>query len=265
MATNLSQGKYRVTLIQSNPVWECPAENLLRLEKLIGTLKEESDAILLPEMFTTGFTMNSAAFAEEPGGRVTEWMKSISAAVNRSLAGSVIMKEGGKIFNRLLWVNADGKVLHYDKRHLFFNERESNAYTRGRSRIVINHNGLRILPAICYDLRFPVWLRNRGDYDAIFLVANWPAARREVWMKLLMARAIENQCYVAAVNRTGTDGNGLEYKGESLVVDPRGNVIHMASENDEEVITVSLDVESLQKFRQKFPVWLDSDDFEIKL
>lgn len=255
---------YRVTLVQTNPEWEMPARNLARIEELIGTITGAADAILLPEMFTTGFTMNSPLFAEEPGGLTTAWMKLTAARLNAAIAGSIIVTEGGRTFNRFLWVEPEGRISHYDKRHLFFAERESNAYHRGMSRIIIEHRGVRILPAICYDLRFPVWLRNRGDYDAIFLVANWPAPRREVWLKLLMARAIENQCYVVAVNRTGTDGNGIEYNGESVVVDFKGNIILSISSNREEVSTSLLDIEALEVFRHKFPVWLDADDFELK-
>jgi len=256
--------EYRVTIVQTDPAWEQPAENLNHAGNLISSSVEETDAILLPEMFTTGFTMNSFSLAEEPGGAGAKWMKRIAEERNAAVGGSVIIRDKGEIFNRFLWVTPGGEPVSYDKRHLFFLERESNAYSRGKDRVVVKHSGIRILLSTCYDLRFPVWLRNRNDYDAIFLVANWPSARRDVWVKLLMARAIENQCYVAAVNRTGTDGNGLEYKGESMVIDYKGNIIHKASDSEEEVITIGLDREALIAFRQKFPVWLDADDFEIK-
>lgn len=256
--------RFNLTLVQTELIWENPELNLERFEKLIRSHHNRSDAILLPEMFATGFTMNSHKFAEEMDGKSVNWMKGFSYEIGAAIGGSLIIREEEKIFNRFVWVHPDGSIFHYDKRHLFFMERESKAYFTGNKRMVVNVNGLRILLAVCYDLRFPVWLRNRNDYDAIFLVANWPAARREVWQKLLFARAIENQCYVAAVNRIGTDGNDIPYSGESMVIDPKGNILHKAPENQEEVFTIELDMDELAVFRKKFPVWMDADDFDLK-
>ena len=183
--------KYRVTLIQSNPIWQDPSSNLTLFERLIKNQTDKADAVLLPEMFTTGFTMNSEEYAEGPEGDSVKWMKKVAAEAGISIGGSLIIREGDNAFNRFIWAFPTGEIASYDKRHLFFLERESNKFNRGTERVVINDKGFRILLAVCYDLRFPVWLRNRNDYDAIFLVANWPSARREVWEKLLMARAIE--------------------------------------------------------------------------
>ncbi len=255
--------KYRVALAQANPHWEYRTSNLELFEKVIRDKAGQTDAVLLPEMFTTGFTMNSSEFGEDFDGYTVNWMRTIAVEAGVSVGGSLIVIEKGMAFNRFIWAFSDGRLEWYDKRHLFFLERESNNYAPGTARVVISDKGLRILLAVCYDLRFPVWLRNRNDYDAIFLVANWPSARREVWEKLLMARAIENQCYVAAVNRTGIDGNGLLYSGESMIVSPRGKIMQKAREGVEEVITESLDLKELNEFRQKFPVWQDADEFDI--
>lgn len=255
---------YRVTLIQANPKWEDPPANLVFFERMINSQIDKTDAVLLPEMFTTGFTMNSAEFAEEEDGNSVNWMRRIAGEKGFSVGGSLIIKEGRKTYNRFIWAMPGGRIVSYNKRHLFFLERESNNYSPGTNRVVVTDKGLRILLAVCYDLRFPVWLRNRNDYDAIFIVANWPSARREVWKKLLMARAIENQCYVAAVNRIGTDGNGLPYSGESMVINPRGEIMHMAAEGNEEIFTAGMNLNELNEFRHKFPVWQDADEFDIR-
>lgn len=255
---------YSVALVQTDITWENPDVNLQHFEKLICNNHKPTNAYLLPEMFTTGFTLNSSQFAEDMDGTSVKWMRQLAKDTGAAIGGSLIIKEGKSIFNRFIWADPEGFLNFYDKRHLFFLERESNAYTPGKQRIIIHHKGFRILLATCYDLRFPVWLRNRNDYDAIFLIANWPEARREVWIKLLYARAIENQCYVAAVNRTGCDGNGLTYLGESLAINPKGNIMQMASEANEEIVSANLDLDELVAFRKKFPVWMDADDFDIK-
>jgi predicted amidohydrolase len=254
---------YSVTLVQTDITWENPDANLRHFGKLILNNKKPTSAYLLPEMFTTGFTMNSSQFAEDMDGTSVKWMRQLAKDTGAAIGGSLIIKEGQSIFNRFIWADPEGDLKHYDKRHLFFLERESNAYAPGKQRIIVKHNRFRILLATCYDLRFPVWLRNRNDYDAIFLLANWPEARREVWIKLLYARAIENQSYVAAVNRIGSDGNGLRYMGESAAVNPRGNIMQMAGEAKEELVSVDLDMDELSAFRKKFPVWMDADDFNL--
>lgn len=255
---------YSVTLVQTDIIWENPEANLRNYETLIRSNQKPTDALLLPEMFTTGFSMNSRQFAEDMDGPSVNWMKQLAKDTGAAIGGSLIIKEDQLIYNRFIWAEPEGTFKYYDKRHLFLFERESNAYTPGKQRIIVTYNGLRILLSTCYDLRFPVWLRNRNDYDAIFLLANWPSARREVWMKLLYARAIENQCYVAAVNRIGTDGNGLNYEGESVIINPRGNIMELATQNYEELVTANLDLNELSAFRKKFPVWLDADEFDLK-
>jgi len=256
---------YSVTLVQADIIWENPDANLKHFESLIRSIHKPTKAVLLPEMFTTGFTMNSEQFAEDMAGPSVGWMRLLAKDTGIAIGGSLIIRENQKFYNRFVWAGPMGDLKYYDKRHLFFLERESNAYAPGRQRVVVAHNELRILLATCYDLRFPVWLRNRNDYDAIFLVANWPSARRQVWMKLLFARAIENQCYVAALNRIGSDANGLTYSGESVVINPRGNIMHKAAEDTEEIFTVHLNLDEMHVFRKKFPVWLDADDFDLKI
>lgn len=256
---------YQVSIIQPNTHWEDVDKNLSDLEEKISRLPKATNSVLLPEMFSTGFTMNSAKFAETMQCRTIGWMNKIARYTGFAIGGSLIVKDGAKTFNRFVWVEPNGKTSYYDKRHLFVLERESGAYNAGNRRVVIQHGNLRILLAICYDLRFPVWLRNQNDYDAIFLVANWPSPRHEVWQKLLYARAVENQCYVAAVNRVGTDGNGLKYLGDSVVIDPKGQVLYNATNDSEELFTVQIDLEELKRFREKFPVWMDADRFEIKI
>jgi omega-amidase len=254
---------YQVSIIQPNTYWEDVDKNLSDLEAKISRLPKTTNSVLLPEMFSTGFTMNSARFAETMQGKTIGWMNKIASYSGFAIGGSLIVKDGSNTFNRFVWVEPNGKTSYYDKRHLFVFERESGAFNAGNRRVVIQHGNLRILLAICYDLRFPVWLRNQNDYDAIFLIANWPSPRHEVWQKLLFARAIENQCYIAAVNRVGNDGNKLQYLGQSIVIDPKGKIIHKASDVSEEIFTVQFDLEELSRFREKFPVWMDADRFEL--
>ncbi len=256
---------YHVSIIQPNTHWEDIDKNLSDLEEKISRLPKVTNSVLLPEMFSTGFSMNPSKFAETMQGNTIGWMHKIARNSGFAIGGSLIVRDGAKTFNRFAWVEPTGKISYYDKRHLFVLERESGAYNAGNQRVVIRHGVLRILLAICYDLRFPVWLRNQNDYDAIFLVANWPSPRHEVWQKLLYARAVENQCYLAAVNRVGTDGNGLMYLGESVVIDPKGQLLHMASNDSEELFTVGLDLEELKRFREIFPVWMDADGFQLKI
>ncbi len=256
---------YKVTIIQPNTHWEDVDKNLFDLEEKILKSPRSTNSVLLPEMFSTGFTMNKAKFAETMHGRTIGWMNKISNTTGFAIGGSLTVRDAEKTFNRFVWVEPNGKISYYDKRHLFVFEREGGAFNAGNRRVVIQHANLRILLAICYDLRFPVWLRNQNDYDAIFLVANWPAPRHEVWKTLLCARAVENQCYVVAVNRVGTDGNGLQYLGESMVIDPKGKELYKATNDSQELFTAQLDLEELNRFRDKFPVWLDADRFIIKL
>ena len=255
-------GKLRISLVQVDLVWQEPATNLDRIGRLLAPLAGRTDLILLPETFTTGFTMETDRLAEETDGAASHWMANQAWKLNAVIAGSIIVREGKHYYNRLLWVTPDHETGYYDKRHLFRMGGEDIHFSPGAERKVFTCQGWRVCPMICYDLRFPVWSRNRNDYDVLVYLANWPAPRRQVWKTLLAARAIENQCYVAAVNRIGKDGNSIAYTGDSLVADPKGGII--ACLDDEEVVeTVSLSYQDLIAFREKFPVHLDGDDFTI--
>ena len=214
--------KLSLTIIQSDIIWEDPHSNLKHLDELLQRIKLPSDVILLPEMFNTGFTMDNKRLAESSNGSTFNWMVSKAAETNNAITGSFIYYENEKFFNRLYWVNPDGEFFFYDKRHLFTMGKEDQFYEKGKKRIIINYKGWRICPLICYDLRFPVWARNNNAYDLLIYVANWPAARNHVWNILLRARAIENQCFVAGINRVGRDGQNIHYIGESCVVHPKG-------------------------------------------
>lgn len=254
----------RVTLVQSMLHWEIAAANRAMFgEKLTG-LKGTTDLIVLPEMFTTGFSMRSTELAEDMNGPTVAWMREQAKALDAALYGSVIITEGGKYFNRGLFMKPDGQVTTYDKRHLFRFANETDHYSAGKERVVVEWRDWRILLQVCFDLRFPVFARNRGDYDAILYVANWPEARRYPWSQLLIARAIENQVYVAGVNRVGMDGKGMHYTGDSVVIDPRGAIIGSVEPSQEGTATVALDWNALADFREKFPVAKDADDFELR-
>ncbi|MBP7407314.1 MAG: amidohydrolase [Flavobacteriales bacterium] len=255
----------RVTLVQSMLHWEDAAANRSMFGQKLAALKGTTDLIVLPEMFTTGFSMRSADLAETMDGATVSWMRTQAKSLYSALYGSVIITEGGKYFNRGLFVEPSGTVTVYNKRHLFRFANENEHYAPGTERVVVEWRGWRILLQVCFDLRFPVFARNRADYDAILYVANWPEARRYPWSQLLIARAIENQCYVAGLNRVGMDAKGIHYSGDSVVVDPRGAVIGQVDPSQEGTATIVLDRASLQDFRAKFPVALDADDFSLKL
>lgn len=254
----------KVTIVQSMLQWEDGNANRTMFAEMLAPLKGATDLIVLPEMFTTGFSMRSTALAEDMSGATVRWMCEQARTLDAALYGSVIITEGGKYFNRGLFVNPDGQVTVYDKRHLFRFANETDHYSAGTERVVVDWRGWRILLQICFDLRFPVFARNRGDYDAMLYVANWPEARRFPWSQLLLARAIENQCYVAGVNRVGMDGKGIHYTGDSVVIDPRGAMIGQVQPSMEGAATVLLDRAALEDFRAKFPVAMEADDFELK-
>ena len=252
-----------VTLIQSRIIWEEPEKNRKLFQAKIRTITETTNCIILPEMFTTGFTMKAEQFAEPPEGATLEWMRETAAQVGRDLAGSFIVKENGRFFNRLYWVKPDGRYFYYDKRHLFRMAQEDRVYRSGASLLTVEVAGWKVRPLICYDLRFPVWSRNRNnEYDVLIYVANWPKRRISHWRLLLKARAVENQAFAIGVNRVGPDGNGIEHTGDSLAVDPLGNVL-LDMRDREGAETVRLPRQMLENYRQKFPVWKDSDNFEI--
>jgi omega-amidase len=284
-----------VTIIQTSLYWENPTANLANLEEKIATISTQSDLIILPEMFTTGFTMNAKTVAEPMNFTTFKWMRQQAKQTKAVITGSYIVKEGGKYYNRLLWMRPDGTFEKYDKRHLFRMGGEHHHFAGGSERLIVELKGWKICPLICYDLRFPVWSRNFqqeeggkeevkmgkeiGDnsiphtydlipttpnlnYDILIYVANWPAVRSQVWDTLLQARALENQSYCIGVNRVGEDGMGLNYSGNSAVIDFKGNQLFY--QKDTEVINNQiLSKKELDDFRTKFPAYLDADEFEI--
>jgi len=254
----------RVTIVQSMLHWEDANANRAIFSEKLAALKGTTDLVVLPEMFTTGFSMRSTDLAEDMSGETVQWMREQAKRLDAALYGSVIITENGKFLNRGLFVKPDGSVKTYDKRHLFRFANETDHFSAGTERVVVEWRGWRILLQVCFDLRFPVFARNRGDYDAILYVANWPEARRFPWSQLLIARAIENQCYVAGVNRVGMDGKGIHYTGDSVVIDPRGATIGQVEPAQEGPSTVTLEWNALEDFREKFPVAKEADDFELK-
>ncbi|MFH2143999.1 MAG: amidohydrolase [Bacteroidota bacterium] len=253
----------KITIIQSDVAWENKALNIIHFGELVSDIQTETNLIILPEMFTTGFTMKPEKFSEELNGETVNWMKSIAKSKNTTVIGSIIISDNNEYYNRLLSVDFKGNCLFYDKRHLFRMGNEHNNYSNGSERLIVDINHWKICPLICYDLRFPVWSRNKGDYDILIYIANWPETRREIWITLLMARAIENQCYVVGVNRIGVDGNAISYSGDSIVVNPKGTIISGTKPYKESVETIELSLDELTEFRQKFPVGLDADNFKI--
>ncbi|PLR32223.1 amidohydrolase [Chimaeribacter coloradensis] len=248
-----------LTLLQQPLTWLDGAANLRHFDTLLGTLHGR-DLIILPEMFTTGFAMQAPASAL-PEAEVIAWLHHWAQQTHALVGGSVALKTAEGAVNRFLLVEPGGRVHRYDKRHLFRMANEHMHYQAGKLREIIEWRGWRILPQICYDLRFPVWSRCHQDYDLALYVANWPAARAAHWQTLLAARAIENQCYVAGCNRVGSDGNGLHYRGDSVIHDPQGAVLAAAEPEVPAIINATLSLESLQAYRQAFPAWMDQDSF----
>ena len=261
----------RISLVQGGTLWHDPAGNRDYYGDLVAPLRGITDVVLLPETFTSGFSNDAIGSAETMDGATVEWMRTQAQALDAAVCGSVQLRVGDGVFNRLLWATPDGGLRHYDKRHLFRYAREHERYAAGRERLTVEWKGWRICPLVCYDLRFPVYSRNRFDverpgaldYDLLLYVANWPAARAYPWKTLLRARAIENLCYVAGLNRVGSDGNGLHYAGDSAVIDFLG---HPVSEcTDEEVVaTTTLQADELAAHRARFPAMLDGDAFELR-
>lgn len=255
--------KLNVSCIQSDLAWENTNQNLQAFTTKLDLLPLESELVILPEMFTTGFSMNPEKLAEEMKGKSFVWMKEQSARIKKTIIGSLIIRENKKYFNRLVVMFPTGEFFTYDKRHLFRMGNEHEHYSRGESKLIFKHNSWRICPLVCYDLRFPVWSRNKSDYDLLIYIANWPESRREVWKSLLIARALENQTYVIGVNRVGKDGEGLNYAGDTMVISPKGQIIGSTNEYRSEIINVAISLDELNKFREKFPVMLDADEFKI--
>lgn len=262
----------KVTIIQTHLHWENRKKNLEHFNILIDSIKEETNLIILPEMFTTGFTMNPKIIAENDNVTLN-WLKQKAKQKNAVITGSVSIKENDNHYNRLFWVEPNQTVSTYDKRHLFRMAKEDENYCAGIKKIIKQFNNWNVCPLICYDLRFPVWSRNtfkkisstkcEAEYDVLIYVANWPEVRNYPWKQLLIARAIENQCYVIGVNRIGVDGNGFNHSGDSMVINPRGEIISKTKANEESIETIILDKTYLDEFRKIFPVGLDADNFKL--
>ncbi len=251
-----------VSLVQTTQVWEDKTSNLNHFDRLLKDVPK-ADLVVLPEMFNTGFTMNAEKHAESTGGQSIEWLRERSAEHHFHLAATLIIKEEGHFYNRFVMVSPTGELAYYDKRHLFSMAGEHTIFSPGLDQPVWSVNGWNISPQVCYDLRFPVWSRNRSQYDVLLYSANWPKKRINHWKFLLRARAVENQCYVAAVNRIGYDGNDIEYNGNSMIVDFDGNHLSI-NEDDNTILTSTLSAEALKQRRQDFPVLNDADVFDLR-
>ena len=266
-----------VTIIQAALTWENKEENLRKFEEKINAISGKTELVILPEMFSTGFSMKPKLLAEKMDGPTVQWMKKISSSKKVILTGSVIIEEGGRYFNRLIWMLPNGQYGTYDKRHRFAYAGEDAEYSAGTKRLIASVKGWKINLQVCYDLRFPVWARQQRkedveeqigkqegnlEFDVLIYVANWPEKRSHAWKTLLQARAIENQCYVIGVNRVGNDGNNIYHSGDSMVIDPLGAVLYH-KEKEEEVFTINLEKTTLDEVRSRFPFWKDADDFHI--
>ena len=262
---------FRITLVQGATRWHDPAGNRDYYGELIAPLRGISDLVLLPETFTSGFSNDAIGSAETMDGPTVAWIREQAQRLDAAVCGSVQLRDGEGVFNRLLWAAPDGGLQSYDKRHLFRYAKEHERYAAGRERLTVEWKGWRICPLVCYDLRFPVFSRNRydversgqPDYDLLLYVANWPSARAYAWKTLLRARAIENLCYVAGLNRVGTDGNGLHYAGDSAVIDFLGHPVSECTD-EEVVVTTTLQADELAEHRARFPAMLDGDAFELR-
>ena len=252
----------KITILQRDITWGDTAVNIARADEAIGC-NPGADLYVLPEMFSTGFCVEPEGVAEGAAGESLQWMKRKAAQTDAAIAGSVVVEEQGCYYNRFYFVKPDGSVTYYDKKHLFTYGGEHLRFASGQERVVVEWRGVRILLEVCYDLRFPVWARNRGDYDMILYVASWPCTRAKAWSALLVARAIENQCYVAGVNRVGSDPK-CEYSGDSVVINPYGDVVARCEPYVECESVADIDMVFLNDFREKFPAQNDADDFEIK-
>ncbi|TRB02891.1 MULTISPECIES: amidohydrolase [Rhizobium/Agrobacterium group] len=257
----MSDRDLRITLVQADLAWENAGQNLLQFDRHLDEIGA-TDLIVLPEMFTTGFSMNPQAVAEPMDGPAVEWLRETARQHDADIVGSVAIREDGRYFNRLLWARPDGTLIHYDKRHLFTYAGEHEHYTPGQVQQVVHLKGWNIAPFICFDLRFPVWSRNRGQYDAALYIASWPARRAAHWKSLLPARAIENQAYVIGVNRVGIDGNDLAYEGDSMVIDPLGDICFHANVNAV-VHQQQLSRRMLDDTRAKLPFLRECEQFEL--
>jgi predicted amidohydrolase len=255
-----------ISIIQTKLFWENKKANMEMLEQKIKSISEKTEVVILPEMFTTGFSMKPKIFAEKMDGETVRWMKKIAAAKKIILTGSIIIEENGNYFNRLVWMLPNGQCGWYDKRHLFAYADEHSHYTPGNKKLIASVKGWKINLQICYDLRFPVWARQPADsepkYDLLINVANWPEKRIIAWKTLLRASAIENQCFVAGVNRVGQDGKEILYSGDSMIIDPLGEILYQKNK-EEDIFTYTLQKEKVNEVRSHFPFLDDADSFVI--
>jgi len=261
-----------VAAVQSQLFWENKEANLHMFGEKIRAISSPIDLLVLPEMFSTGFSMNAQKLAEPTDGPTLAWMQKQASVLNAVVTGSFIAEDKGKFFNRLMWVRPDGTFAHYDKRHLFRMAGEEKIYSPGEKKIIVDLHGWKVCPLVCYDLRFPVWSRNRwtktetdlvADYDLLIYVANWPERRVLAWKTLLMARAMENISYVVGVNRIGNDGNNIFHSGDSAILDFKGASIKNAVISREEIISDKLSYQLLKEFRTSFPAGMDADNFSL--
>ena len=258
----LMKSNLNISLIQSNIFWEDVDANLSHVEELISKISE-TDIILLPEMFNTAFSIRATHLIEQMDGKTVIWMKKISKNKNCAIAGSLMIKEKGKVYNRLVWISKNGEICTYDKYHLFSLVKEEKSITKGGGRLIVEIEGWKICPLICYDLRFPVFSRNDVDYDVLIYLANWPINRIDAWDTLLKARSIENQCYTIGVNRVGEDGNGFHFNGNSTVFDAFGKEVLSSTENKEEVLQIEISLDDLKTKRRQLNFLQDRDNFKL--
>ncbi|WP_435261099.1 amidohydrolase [Tenacibaculum sp. nBUS_03] len=255
--------KLSVALIQSDLVWENPIANRMSFEEKIKGITAKVDLIILPEMFTTGFTMNASENAETMEGETIQWMKGIATTLDVAVIGSIIIKEHENYYNRLLFIHPSEEIETYNKKHTFTLAKEHETYTAGQNNILIEFKGWRIRPLICYDLRFPVWARNTDNYDVLLYIASWPKPRINAWDSLLKARAIENMSYTIGVNRVGVDANNYEYSGNSICYDTLGNCLAKSDKGEESILIVELDKQVQNNYRDKFRFLEDGDAFRF--
>jgi omega-amidase len=252
-----------IAILQLDIAWEQPEKNRSKIEKKLNGFSSLIDILVLPEMFTTGFTMNSSKMSENMNGTTISWMKNISKKYNTAIVGSIIVSEKSKYFNRLIWVQPNGTLTAYDKRHLFGMAKENKFFEAGSKKIIIDYKGWKICPLVCYDLRFPVWSRNKENFDVLIYVANWPEKRINAWDTLLKARAIENQVYAVGVNRVGKDPKDNNYSGSSAIIDPLGNYLIKPLKKKQKLKVYKLESSKLTVIRKNLPFLKDMDDFKI--
>ncbi|WP_026902449.1 amidohydrolase [Pedobacter glucosidilyticus] len=253
----------KVTLLQAYLFWENAAKNLQNISLKLSDIRERTDLIVLPEMFNTGFTMNAVENAEKMDGKTVSWMRDTAKKFNAVITGSLIIEENSNFYNRMVWMRPDGSYETYDKKHLFGLAEEDKTYTAGHKQVVVELKGWKIRLAICYDLRFPVWLRNHQEqYDLLLVVANWPERRAQHWRMLIPARAIENQAFIIALNRVGYDGKQIYYSGDTTCLSPAGDVIYY-KRDEEDLYTFSMNKAEVERVRAEMPFLKDADDFNL--